>query len=271
MEKFSKIKQWFTPKEAAQLVSKFISEKVKPSDLFQLSLDNKLPISIYFPNTILGMEAIEKTTSEASILLIVKHPSINVFRSFGLPLNAKFKHIDATDITKTFRNLFADDDNGIPLEGQEKLIKLAKEGNELDISIHFKGTQPDDGDTIIETMKYEVYGLQGLYDFPLIGSNKLDIKQELLWKLKFKRTITDVTLEGNWVKDLNGKWFQLVEYANSFLDRHHIKDEDEDEDEDEESEEQEEKTKAPDTIPCGIPEDSFFVYRNEVLLISYLI
>ena len=47
--------------------------------------------------------------------------------------------------------------------------------------------------------------------------------------------------------------------------------EDEDEDEDEESEEQEEKTKAPDTIPCGIPEDSFFVYRNEVLLISYLI
>ena len=250
MKKLSKVKKWFTVENAAKIASHFLEETVEDSDLLQLTLDGQLPISVYLPNTIKAQSAVEVPKEEAKVIAILHHPLLTTDKSFsfhlGFHVNGQYKKLVDSSARELLEQVLLNQFN-IPSNEKAKLDETIAEilahEHKIEVSISFVCILNPENNNIIQTQVGPLDRLQGTYRFPMIGSNRLDIKDAMLRKFKHPYGVTDVTLDGNWVISPNGTWFQLADFDW-----------------------RDEIDELDTPIPQGLPEDALFVYERDALM-----
>lgn len=246
MKKLSKLKNWFTVKDAAKLATHLLEESVKVSDLLQLSVDGVLPISVYFPNTVKALPADEVHCSEATVIAILHHPLLTPGNSLGFAIEDKYENIIAASEKELLEQFLLSHEE---LQKDEKshmqeLIELVLAHEQrINVSVNFVGVEVPETENFVQARTSTLEHLEGTYKFPMVGSNSLDMKDEMLKKFKHPFKVTDITLDGNWVVSPNGDWFQLADF--DWISKT-------------------EKSSTP--IPQGLPKDSIFVYEREELM-----
>jgi len=185
LSKLFKLKEWLTVRDAAKHLSVIFEEKVTEADIFRLALDGHLKLSVYFVNiktARLGrvvtweetdwfcaspLTKTNKTQTEISILGNVNPEKFKIYPTKLQELWNKYSDDERKRLTFFLKSTVIDDERFLNLD--EKIVDI-----------------------------------EDVWDLPLLGSERLDIKQRY-HLLTTGNDITDVCLDGIFIEKPNSQ------------------------------------------------------------------
>lgn len=176
MSKLFKLKEWLTVPETAKHLSIAFGEDVTEADILRFALDGHLSLSVYFVNHAYARRGKVVKYSDAELFAAIE--------SGRLPEDLKW--------TKFPRDV------GAAIRGEPG-------GEEVDYLMSLR----IDEDRYL-TLSDEVTKLDGVWDLPMIGGERLDV-EHLYQQFIGGPSVTLQTLDGSFVEGLDGAVCQLQE------------------------------------------------------------
>lgn len=234
MKKLYQLKKWLTIEDTARHLSIIFGEPVSEADVLQLGLDGHIKLSVNFVNGAVARRGKVVTLDQAQMYI--------------LPRDTSKATIE--DLMPRYLNTvtFADE---LPEEIKKGLLDQT-------LCYAVKGMVIRENEVLeLEKEISRIRKLEGVYDLPMIGGERLDIEHKYQM-LTGGAEVTGTFLDGAFVVSPDGQWCQLQEhfddnpYSNS-------------------DEKKKERSKKPlyhpdNYFPAGgLPDDSVLVVRTSEL------
>jgi len=195
MSKILKFKEWLTLPDAAQHLSSLLAENVSQADILRLALDDHLKLSIYFVN---------KARARSGTVVPIDQAKMNVHTREKYEMGLSKILLRDVHLTDEF---------------PEEIKKGLKDNSLL---FFVQGIRIRDKE-ILE-LDEGICKLEGVYDLPMIGAERLDI-EHLFQQETGGPEVTLQALDGAFVESSNGQLFQLQEHFsdNNYFDKKNLK------------------------------------------------
>ncbi|HRQ46200.1 MAG TPA: hypothetical protein PK725_04575 [Rhodocyclaceae bacterium] len=190
MSKLFKLREWLTIPETARYMSISFGEDVTEADVLRLALDGHVRLSVHFVNHAKARCGKVISRDETDWWLC---PDSEVFPG-GRPMNRADQATVAT--TKPAPPKLAALLDELPPNEREKFVPIMRSLN-ID-------------DERFLTLSDDVVTLQGIWDLPMIGAERLDVEHQFQ-ALTGGPAVTLINLEGAFVEELDGALCQLQE------------------------------------------------------------
>lgn len=207
MSKLFKLKEWLTIPESAKHLSIVFGEKVKDTDVFRLALDGHLKLSVNFVN---------KARVKIGRIVGWMDTEWHLFpRPPGMPLeirdsNTGFDLVIERNLAPEIRDsntINSESIKEMPRDLIEKWMKIP-EKDRLGYYPMLDGLNID-GERFL-TLEKEVKTIDGVWDLPMIGGERLDI-EHFYQMLTGGPAVTLETLDGAFVEKPGGVMCQFQE------------------------------------------------------------
>lgn len=232
--KLFQLKEWLTVPESAKYLSLILGEDVTDADVIRLCLDGHLTLSVNFVNhayarrgeAFLSPEEWEKKISK---LISWETANFTVNRQkliiiYFVGVDAMFYQKDDELVNKGPWAAFGPDErlknsflSKLSMDKQNEVLEILIEQAVLfakEQSEKFHGRVPPS----IHSFKGSVITIEGVWDLPMLGAEKLDVEHEYQ-NLTQGPEVTLVTLDGAFVEDEDGVIWQLQDqFDKEFID-----------------------------------------------------
>lgn len=185
MGKLFQLKQWLTVPEAAGHLSSVLSEPVAEADVLRLGLDGHLKLSVNFVNHARGCVGRVVPLDEAKIR-------------------------DLSGIAAFFGRQDGDEFNtpiGVPARLRARLEEAKTPQGDKPLLVVVSPRLDDDRYLLLED---DVTTIEGVWDLPLIGSERLDVEHRFQSLIEGP-AVSLINIEGTFVERANGQWCRLME------------------------------------------------------------
>ena len=184
MSKLLQLKEWVTVTDAARHLSSAFGEPVSDADIFQLALDKRLVLSVNFVNPGKGRPGDIAHYSEKELASLI---DVGTF-----PEDLKWHHM-SPEAVKELRSM-----------GFTYIPEVCESvGYSMCMSQRLDETR-------LLSLTDNVARLDGVYDLPMIGAERLDI-EHAYQQITGGPDVTSVVLDGALVQDATGRMFNVLD------------------------------------------------------------
>lgn len=200
MSKIYKLREWLTVPEAAKQLSLSFGEEVTEADILRLALEKQLRLSVYFVN---------KARTRIGKYVSWEETDWFLFPKLDSPLfGEKRKEFNSEHIKDANEENEADN-KWLPCP--PKLNALFDEipiGERENYAPIMRSLRIDDDRFL--TLSREVNGIEGVWDLPMIGAERLDVEHKFQ-NITAGPSVTLIALDGAFVERVDDRVCQLQE------------------------------------------------------------
>ena len=266
--KLLNLKKWITLEQAASALSIQFSEEVSIADMYQLALEEQIKVSINLYNHANVKFAQKKSIDDATLIfsihcLFLSAPFLRLSKSESDKLSYSDivrMILDDNDgnPSKAIQERIAED-NSIPSEiksyfyssseqERDHLASAIASSPDCDFGATFVGCLLPNETEILE-IESEVQSIDGIWDLPMIGAERLDILHSLQHCELGGEEVTLVNLEGTFLE--NPETGKIVQLQENFADNEYCSKKD-----------RKHYKKNPSYYPGGLPSGYKLVIRT---------
>lgn len=188
MKKLYQLKKWLSIEDTARHLTIVFGEPVNEADVLQLGLDGHLKLSVNFVNGAVARRGKVVTLNQAKMYILPSDRS----------------KLSIEDMMPRYLNTVTLEDD-LPED-----VKKGLQDNTLIYSL--KGIFIRDNEVLeLEDENNHLSNLNGVYDIPMLGAERLDIEHKYQM-LTDGAAVTSSFLDGAFVVGQDGEWGQLQEH-----------------------------------------------------------
>lgn len=191
MSKLLKLKKWLTLPDAAAQLSSILNEPVSEADLLQLSLDDQLQLSVFFPNLITARKA-----------LLIERLTTNLLKALATAGIYSIQNYNTSYLqSESFKSEFGQSNNSKTL--REMLINLYSD-------------YPDIAQELIDSPDWipnedpQIIQISGVYDLVMVGGDRFDVMLRYQELTNGEHPDIPLNIMGIYVDSESGDRYQLL-------------------------------------------------------------